>query len=57
MDFEPLDYSNVTMDKLDCVASMGLVDLTVQIKQWQKRKTLPDGRVVNTYAVSDPTGT
>ena len=54
--FQPLDYDNVTISKLKNVASMGLVDITLQIKQAPKRKKLTDGRIIDIYCVSDPTG-
>ena len=39
VEFKPLDYSNVTVDRLKYIASMGLVDITLQIKQGPNRKT------------------
>ena len=53
--FEPINYANLTIDKLQSVSRNALIDISVNVLKKEHSKQL-NSKTVDTYSVSDPTG-
>ena len=56
VEYEPKDYSNITIDKLKNVANGSLVNIVVKVMALKSQSTSTTGKHIAIYVISDPTG-